>query len=395
MINEKYKNLLNSKNIGFIFIFLLIFLSGCDLIGVSFFGANIRLLYVFSFMVFIYNFRFIDVSKKSSFFLLIWFLLSSFSLFNSFNVAKGVFSLLWMLLNYLFLISLIVSIVKRFFITRNMLYGLVLYVYRVQLIIGFLLVLFGVNERVQAFYYEPSYMSISLSIYVSIVFHEFLLNEIRYFDIALILLFLIMSFSANFIIVVLLFMGLFFVRFYSSKYLLVLIFIALLGYFYVEFVDDINTTVLRGVLNGSADISDVLNRGGNRLSRFLSARDVFISNPWFGVGLSSYEDFSLIHGITDYSHGVDYLSAVGLPPVNIYIEVLATIGIIGFSGFASFWLYYVRLAILNMWSPFSSAFLVMLLVLNLESNFLRPYLWLSVGLLLSDIWLKNNEKNYI
>ena len=169
----------------------------------------------------------------------------------------------------------------------------------------------------------------------------------------------------------------------------------ILAVMYVDFVDDLNTLAIRKIINGDFDFSLLLDRGGNRLSRFLSAKDVFLLNPWFGIGLSSYEDYSLIHGIPNYSQGVSYLNAVGLPVINIYLESLTTTGIVGFSGFCVFWGCFVRKALYNLWSPFSSALLVMLLVLNFESNSLRPYLWLVIGLLLADIWLKKNEKNYI
>ena len=377
------------------FIFFITFLSGCDVLGFNVAGANIRFLYVFSFFMLLFSFWRIYVDKKLLRIFLFYLITVIFSLYNSLNFAKGISSLIWMILNFLFLISLFLSLVKITSITRPQLYSIVIYCYRIQLLIGLLLMVLGVHERIQAFYYEPSYMSISLTIYVSILLKYFFAGKKLYLDFTLILLFLLFSFSANFILVLSFLFFVFLLQNFSVKIIIPLFLVFILAVMYVDFVDDLNTLAIRKIINGDFDFSLLLDRGGNRLSRFLSAKDVFLLNPWFGIGLSSCEDYSLIHGIPNYSQGVSYLNAVGLPVINIYLESLTTTGIVGFSGFCVFWGCFVRKALYNLWSPFSSALLVMLLVLNFESNSLRPYLWLVIGLLLADIWLKKNEKNYI
>ncbi|MCW8354475.1 hypothetical protein N5P32_00525 [Marinomonas pontica] len=100
----------------------------------------------------------------------------------------------------------------------------------------------------------------------------------------------------------------------------------------------------------------------------------------FGVGLSGYESYSVVNGVNDYSQGREYLKAVGVPVTNIYIEVLATTGIFGGFGFFCFIFFVLYICFKNRSSPFSKATVVMLIILNFESNFLRPYFWLSWGL---------------
>lgn len=128
------------------------------------------------------------------------------------------------------------------------------------------------------------------------------------------------------------------------------------------------------------------------MSRFLSAWDVFIDNKWLGVGFNAYEEYSLRHGIVDYSKGINYLNAVGLPPINIYVELLATTGVLGLFGFVLFILNVIIRSRSNQFSPFFYALITMLIMLNVESNISRPYFWLAIGLLYADWYLVKKEK---
>jgi O-antigen ligase len=181
----------------------------------------------------------------------------------------------------------------------------------------------------------------------------------------------------------------------KPRYILIfLLSLCIITIAYISLVNDLNTIAIRNLLDGNINFSQFLLRGGNRMSRVLSAIDVFYLHPIFGVGFNAYEEYSMVIGINDYSGGIGYLSAKGGPPINIYIELLATSGIIGLSGFLILIAYIFLTSFKNM-SPFFIAVIAMLIMLNFESSIMRPYFWVAIALALSDYSLKTKKNTHM
>lgn len=384
---EKYHSL-NSINIAILKLLtiLIFFLSGGDVIAVKIGDSSVRLVFVLLPVVLLFIFR--DIRLNVLYFILIIFLafLLVPSIYFSYVPFKSALTVIWLLLTVFLYNFIVPALILRCNIGKSKeqrhqyINSLVIVSYRLQLVIGLLLYSIGYHERVRAFYYEPSYFSLSLSIYVSVLFYELTkYKKKHFFDWLLLAAFFIFSFSANFILVLTLLVMIYFVR-VSSRNILLLFVLCCLFVAYVSYVDDINTSIIRSFWNGDIDAYQLLLRGGNRFSRFLSAVDVFKEHYLFGVGLSGYERFTELNGVVDYSQGFEYLEARGVPVINIYMEVLATTGLIGGFAFLIFILYVIAICILSISNPYAKATLVMLVLLNFESNFLRPYFWLAWAL---------------
>ncbi|MCW8354476.1 hypothetical protein N5P32_00530 [Marinomonas pontica] len=138
----------------------------------------------------------------------------------------------------------------------------VLIAYRLQLFFGFAFFFLGSDERVKAFYYEPSYFSISMAIYVSVLFYMYdSLKKIMWFDYFLVVLYLFFSFSASFLLVVFLLFIFYFLRFNLRNFILFFL-VGIIFVLYVVFFDDINTVIIRSFFNGDIGFYDILLRGG-------------------------------------------------------------------------------------------------------------------------------------
>lgn len=379
-----------SKRSYIVLLFICILLSGTDLLALNFSGANLRIMYLV--LPLLCLFISVKVDKTDVIFLMVFIVLISLSLSVSYLPARSLFSIVVIVLNYITMVALVKEIVIRANITRKKLFDVILVAYRVQIILAIAIYLLGYTERPQLFYYEPSYMALSLSIYLSVIGYYITKNTYKLFDVILATAFLLCSFSANYMLIMLVVLSLYLLRSKPLVCVVAALVVFLCFTAYVYFVNDLNTIVIRSVLSGNADVDSLLLRGGNRMSRFLSAWDVFIDNKWLGVGFNGYEEYSLKHGIVDYSKGISYLNAVGLPPINIYVELLATTGVLGLLGFILFILNVLIRSRSNSFSPFIYAIITMLIMLNVESNISRPYFWLAIGLLYADWYLAKKEK---
>jgi O-antigen ligase len=264
---------------------------------------------------------------------------------------------------------------------RDRLFDLIVVAYRIQLIVAFALYFGGYHERPTFFYYEPSYFSISLSIYVATVLRNVQVGRPALFDFVLIVTYLVTSFSAAFLFVLCLIFLPFVLRRNFWRSMLILAACALLFGAYVAFVDDINTALIRYFLQGDIGFFDVLLRGGNRIGRIVVAYNAFLDNFWTGIGLGTFESYAEDSLLPSFIPSDAYMSIEGMPAVNIYLELAATAGIIGLAGFIAFVFPIVKHGMLSKFqSPLFSALFCMLLLLAFESNYLRPYFWICLFL---------------
>ena len=79
-----------------------------------------------------------------------------------------------------------------------------------------------------------------------------------------------------------------------------------------------------------------------------------------------------------------------LPAVNIYLEALATIGLGGIFLIIIFLYAFSKIDTRTLSGTFYLIFTVQLFLLNFESSFIRPYVWLFLGIALA-LEIKNKQ----
>jgi O-antigen ligase len=125
---------------------------------------------------------------------------------------------------------------------------------------------------------------------------------------------------------------------------------------------------------------------GNRLQRVLVAYQAFMESPLSGVGLGALkayssnnfnaDDFS-INGVSAYDFIVESNAA------NVFVEVAAEAGVIGFIGFMAV-LFFIQRKKNNhlVLAPFKIAFYVTMAALLIDSSYLRTYVWALYGVII-------------
>ncbi|HGP0979284.1 TPA: hypothetical protein ACLFZF_001217 [Klebsiella aerogenes] len=335
---------------------------------------------------------------KWFFYVLIFALTCLPSVFFSTNEGKSLGYLIWIIFNYIS-----ISIVYKHLITNNKDNALIGIrdAYRFQIIIGALLTFSGIQYRAQVLYYEPSYFALSLTPYVVMIVssitaigkNKSLINYTGKIDWFLIAIALYTTKSANLIfvflisIIILSMIG----KGKIKKTLLmslVVLFIFSFFYFYSQGKDDLLSTTFQNFINSSNKFTAAMDRTGNRWPRAQLTYDIAMSTFW-GIGIGAFEEYTLSHFLPMYSGLTDYLSPIGYPAINIYFEIAATCGWLALVVWL-FWHYkMLREASKNKSdSPvIICSLIVAMLALFIESNFMRPYYWMLIGLIMGQISL--------
>jgi len=313
------------------------------------------------------------------------------SLMHSVALGKSFFYLAWVLFDYFIFFSIFYTASTRL---AGDIFHPIFWISRFHIIVGLLLFILRIQDRPASFLYEPSNLSIVLIPYVVALL--FRTRFARWYDYALLLLFVVTSQSAT----LLLFFGAVLVLSWAQRSfqrrgliravirfsaLVVIGVSAFLAYVYN--VDDLNTTVIRKLIdNVSGDsLFALLMRGGNRYPRMVAALNVGLDNWLFGTGLGAYDEFAARNTISSPEFFEPLLLAEGQPAVNIWLEVFATVGVLGLVCFVAFSIYVFLVAVRSdnriRWI-LSSIMISMFLVMSFESNFVRAYLWCYLGLVL-------------
>jgi O-antigen ligase len=168
--------------------------------------------------------------------------------------------------------------------------------------------------------------------------------------------------------------------------------ILFLGVLYLFFRDSQYFFLVAGFFLSSGSVLDiVLGRAGNRVIRLLVGWSAFTHNPWTGVGIGGDTAYMDAMPLPDYSlqYVHPWLETKGQPFCNIFIEVLGTMGLVGFVPFCGILVYCGWQAIKlqrqrNALNPVAMAFLMgffcSILAMQLEGTMLRYYLWSPLGL---------------
>lgn len=368
---------------------LLITLTACDVPSINIGIGYIRLSLIVFIVLAVFIWKKLRVERKIILAFILFSLLLLPCLILSTNISRSLGYCLFIVTDFFFL-SLLFA--RQVVVDTNFIRAIIIS-YRIQILAGAILVIGGVHPRAQFLYYEPSYFALALILYVAAVIHFWINKGVRSVavDLGFLLVALASTQSATLLLAgaVVLIVTVFY---YRPLAVLIAIPVSLAAlYFaavvYVENFDDFWAYTFRGIVSASdplGALTAIAERGGNRLPRLLAAYDIFLSHPSVGVGLGAYESFTERLDLSVYYDNVEYLSVEGAPPINIYIEILATSGIIGFLGFLLFLGTVIRNACFSGVKErkmFLIAFSSMLLMLNFESSYLRPYLWMVIGCL--------------
>lgn len=371
-------------------------LACADTVSLKFGDASVRLFYTAALLLPILFKSARRVERRLLIYLVTFILLISPSIVFSIAPIRSILYTIWIIATIAscyFLARILAENSKETFQSQwgnqDLLDGFIIRAYRLQLIVAFALFATKIHERPTFLYYEPSYFSISLSIYVALTLQNFLKKEKYILDAFLILIYAATSFSASFLIVC----ALIFILHFDRRRLLLsitaIIVLFILGALYVTYVDDINTEIIKGLVNGNIGIFELMLRGGNRLPRIFIAYDTFISNPINGIGLGTFEQYSQHLILPSIFEDNEYMVVNGLPAVNIYLEIAATAGLLGLIGFIIFLYPVLHWGIKDKFrSPYFCALICMLLILAFESNYLRPYFWVCFFI----CWMQSRGK---
>ncbi|HBR2808547.1 TPA: hypothetical protein L9Q62_005337, partial [Klebsiella pneumoniae] len=136
----------------------------------------------------------------------------------------------------------------------------------------------------------------------------------------------------------------------------------------------------------------LIERAGNRWYRVEMAYDVALQHFW-GVGIGAYTEFTLNNksSYPYYSSLPWYLNPFGLPAISLYIEMAATCGWLALIVWLAW--HYKMLFSKHVSSAKGSviffSLIISMLILIIESSFMRPYYWALIG-----ICLAHSDKKY-
>lgn len=372
---------------------------------IQFFSVRVSLIPLFFYGIFIlYKNRKIDVWFVYVFLFAITCIPS---VIFSYNPEKSIGYIFWIVFNYI----AICSVYKHLIIgnSRKTILGL-RDSYRFQIIIGGVLYFSGLQFRAQVLYYEPSYFALSLIPYVVLVFCGLLRNgmqkdvewnDIRFLDVMLLFVALYTTKSANMVLVSMLaavvvslygdgkikklnIMGISFMiawaflTWYSSNY------------------NDLISTTFQKIANADSFYDAILERTGNRWPRAQLTFDTAMNTFW-GVGIGSFKEYTSANYFPKFSEIPAYYSPLSNEAVNIYFEIAATCG----WGALVVWLslHFKLICGVNKYKNNTPIIVCSLVVamfaLVIESNFLRPYYWMLIGMIMGQISLLKNKSSVV
>lgn len=360
-------------------------------------NVHFKLSFILLFAPFI--FRLLNGKIKFSILEIVFFTVfligSLVSLLNTSNRLVSIYYLIWMLFNFFSVFCLFKSIAKEY--GGDFIRDVYLWSFRFQIISSVILypLIHADNGRVSLYYYEPSYFAIAAIPYVGMVISSFFIkghNKLL-IDVLFLLCLLVVTKSANLMLIALLSTFFFFIfdssktklnKFFilSSLFVFTILFIAILAYVNR---DGLVVQTLLNIFHSKDIIATILGRAGNRVPRIELAWDVICNIFPSGVGPGVYKYFTSHYmPATDYSHGLSWLNPIGLPAISIWLEVLVECGALGAIGFYFFCCLALKNAIAIYRYKKNSLWLCIILVffisLAIETSYLRIYFWAFMGI---------------
>lgn len=301
-------------------------------------------------------------------------------------LVKGFLYSSWILINYLFFFRAAYLLTGAL---KEHVWSALLWGGRAQIVLAIAFVLFGMHERAQFIYFEPSYLAIGLIPYL---FTAIFWSRQKWIDGILMVALIAFNQSANMLIAICVaFVFWLFInrRIWVSVALVVLVVLGGYVFFTIALEDAANpnhSIALWIAENGiSLDVvTTVLARAGNRVPRMQAALEM-LDGHWFtgfgpGVYLGNTANLNFNH-ITD---GLEYLDPAGLPVINVLLESITNAGLIAAILLIFVFLYIIYLVITRVKHTMErriiiGAMIALGFMLQFESSYLRAYVWLTFG----------------
>lgn len=279
-------------------------------------------------------------------------------------------------------------------IPLDVIYTTLIYSYRGTVVSTFVFVVLGLQVRGHFLLYESSYWAIFLIPYISIVAYRFFCDKLRFskVDIFAIFVGIVISQSASLVIWTLLIVFIF--MFSLGKVKIIHIFslcsfIAIFSFFLVLF--NARASHLYYELMAADDVSSLMGvlifLAGNRVQRLLVPIEVGSEHPFFGVGGGMLRNVAASMSVDDFTiygqSAYDFELNSSAPGVNVILEVFAEHGLLGVVSFLILLIYVYRRTLCSpKLLPLRIAFVVTIISLLIESNYMRYYLWVLMGVIL-------------
>ena len=322
----------------------------------------------------------------------LFFLACAPSTFYSYALGKSLGYLAWILFNFVFISCVFKKLAEEDY--ASTLKG-IFYSYRFQIIVAALLYFGHIHERAQFLYYEPSYFAIALIPYVVIFINSFIyknklviLPKATILDVFLCLLAIYTTKSANLLLIFVVSMCVISLhgrkktlKIILSIFFLVIAYLSL--YFYSKGHDDLISITFKNIFMSGNFWEAFIDRAGNRWYRVEMAYQI-AKDHWWGVGIGAYAEYTLntVSQYPFYNSLPWYLKPIGMPAINLYIEMAATSGWIALV----IWLiWHYKLLFSKKRKKFKGtviyfSLLISMIILNIESSFMRPYYWVLIGI---------------
>lgn len=372
-----------------IVMFICILFIGSDTFAINIGNYNFRII---QFLMMFATFLFLIVKKYKMNRLVIFllFIVSNLlSLFNSYSVNNSIMYLIWTIYNYIFVFCLFYSWglytkwqkIYKMWRTTILIQGALVIV---QFLGGFLgikilnsQVYFGIT-RPAIWFYEPSYLATYLSVFFTISLYMYLsTHEKKYkkdFIITTIFIFLTTSSTGYIAIVVGIIMSILFletqvIRKLYDLFRVIVATVVLAIPIYIIYPQ------IFTIFIGRLFTTDLSGSSGERMTGWAIAQKVFEEHKIFGIGANAFESFT----------------GLGTPPTNITLELLATLGLVGLVTFSIFIFSLIFKGFINakyfddekriFIKAVIVAFIVFLIALQANQNYLRLYMWMHMGIL--------------
>jgi len=320
------------------------------------------------------------------------------SVIESYDPIKSIGYTVWVLFNFFVIISLCYNF-ARSEPAEDVLY-LWFLIYRIHVVLILLQLGLGIAQhmlvRPYVWFYEASYLSIFMIGYFGAALYLTLERGRRYaLDLFLSTIGLLATTTATGILgMALAILFNFIISRHRIKLLLVSAILGalFLGTLWLFFRHTTYYMLIAGfLLNGDVSLAIILERGGNRWIRAIVGWHAFLNHPWTGIGIGGDTAYMNAQPLPEYARQFvrPWLILSGQPFCNIVVEVLGTMGIVGFIPFAAILIYALSRLVQMLrrpvsFDPYAMAFIVaffsIFLALQLEGTFLRYYLWAPLGL---------------
>lgn len=387
--------------------FLSLLLLGGDLIAIQAGGLTMRVVFplLMSAFAFLYvrQASAIAIPTHLSVLFFLFAIAGAISTGNSLAVVKSVGYTIWVFFDFFVIIVLCYNLARLY--PPEKVLSLWFMVFRIHVFLVIPEFVLGLMqhrfERPHLWFYETSYMAIFLTSYFGSALYMMLREGKRYaldFGLAVLVMLITASATAIFGIIFAVIFN-FLVARQRMKLLLwsAGLTAVFLGILFLFFHDSMYFVLVASFLVADGSVFDlIVGRGGNRIIRLLVGWSAFTHHPWTGVGIGG--DTAYMDAVPLPENSLQYvrpwLETKGQPFCNIFIEVLGTMGLLGFAPFCAI-LSYCGWQIVKVqrrpdtYSPAAMAFLMgffsSILAMQFEGTMLRYYLWSPLGLALGAI----------